>query len=57
MRPTAHAVEWSCLRQAVAAAGKLALSHFGAGGAHWFKGPGQVVTAADLEIDRLLHDA
>jgi myo-inositol-1(or 4)-monophosphatase len=41
----------------VSAAGKLALNHFGARGAHWFKGPGQVVTAADLEIDRLLHDA
>ena len=37
----------------LAAAGKLALRHFSARGAHWFKGPGQVVTAADLEIDRL----
>jgi myo-inositol-1(or 4)-monophosphatase len=40
----------------VAEAGDLARSHFRAGGAHWFKGPGQVVTAADVEIDRLLHE-
>jgi myo-inositol-1(or 4)-monophosphatase len=57
VRPTAHAAEWRCLRAAVATAGTLALSHFGARGGHWFKGPGQVVTAADLEIDRLLHDS
>jgi myo-inositol-1(or 4)-monophosphatase len=52
-----HAAEWSCLRHAVAAAGELALSHFRAGGPHWFKGPGQIVTAADLEVDRLLHES
>jgi myo-inositol-1(or 4)-monophosphatase len=40
----------------MAAAGDLALSHFRAGGEHWFKGPGQVVTAADVEVDRLLHE-
>jgi myo-inositol-1(or 4)-monophosphatase len=40
----------------VAAAGRLALHDFSARGAHWFKGPGQIVTAADLEIDRLLHE-
>jgi myo-inositol-1(or 4)-monophosphatase len=40
----------------VAAAADLALRHFRAGGDHWFKGPGQVVTAADLEVDRLLHE-
>jgi myo-inositol-1(or 4)-monophosphatase len=57
VRSTTHAVEWSCLRRAVAAAGKLALCHFGAGGAHWFKGPGQVVTAADLDVDRLLYNS
>jgi myo-inositol-1(or 4)-monophosphatase len=57
VRSTQHAEEWSCLRRAVAAAGELALSHFGAGGAHWFKGPGQVVTAADLEVDHLLYDS
>ena len=56
MRSTEHAAEWSCLRRAVAAAGELALSHFSARGPHWFKGPGQIVTAADLEVDRLLHE-
>jgi len=52
-----HGTEWRCLRAAVAAAGDLALRHFRATPAHWFKGPGQVVTAADLEVDRLLHEA
>jgi myo-inositol-1(or 4)-monophosphatase len=41
----------------VAAAADVALRHFRAGGDHWLKGPGQVVTAADLEVDRLLHEA
>ena len=31
-------------------------SHFGAGRRSWYKGPGQVVTEADLEVDALLHD-
>ncbi len=44
------------LRRAVTAAGALALEHFRAGPAHWYKGPGQVVTQADLAIDGLLHD-
>ena len=57
MRATAHEAEWRCSRAAVAAAADLALRHFRAGGEHWFKGPGQVVTAADLEVDRLLHEA
>jgi myo-inositol-1(or 4)-monophosphatase len=56
VRRSEHEAEWRCLCAAVAAAGDLALSHFRAGGEHWFKGPGQVVTAADVEIDRLLHD-
>ena len=56
MRGSEHEAEWRCLRAAIAAAGDLALSHFRAGGERWFKGPGQVVTAADLEIDRLLHE-
>ena len=43
------------LRQAVAAAGDLALEHFVARRGHWYKGPGQVLTEADLEVDRLLH--
>jgi myo-inositol-1(or 4)-monophosphatase len=44
------------LRRAVTAAGALALEHFRAGPGHWYKGPGQVVTQADLAIDGLLHD-
>jgi myo-inositol-1(or 4)-monophosphatase len=44
------------LRRAVTAAGALALEHFRAGPEHWYKGPGQVVTHADLAIDGLLHD-
>jgi myo-inositol-1(or 4)-monophosphatase len=48
--------EWRCLRSAMAAACELALSHFRTGGEHWFKGPGQVVTAADVEVDRLLYE-
>jgi myo-inositol-1(or 4)-monophosphatase len=43
------------LRDAVAAAGALALEHFRARGRHWYKGQGQVVTEADLAVDRLLH--
>ena len=41
---------------AAVAAGELAMSHFGAGRASWYKGPGQVVTEADLAVDALLHD-
>jgi myo-inositol-1(or 4)-monophosphatase len=44
------------LREAVCAAGALALEHFHTDRHHWYKGPGQVVTAADLAVDRLLHD-
>jgi myo-inositol-1(or 4)-monophosphatase len=43
-------------REAAIAAGELALSHFGAGRRSWYKGPGQVVTDADLAVDALLHD-
>ena len=43
-------------REAALAAGALARSHFGAGRRSWYKGPGQVVTDADLEVDALLHD-
>jgi myo-inositol-1(or 4)-monophosphatase len=56
VRDSEHAAEWRCLRAALAAAGDLALCHFRAGGERWFKGPGQVVTAADIEVDRLLHE-
>jgi myo-inositol-1(or 4)-monophosphatase len=45
------------LRRAVAAAGALALEHFQAGAPSWQKAPGQLVTEADLAVDRLLYDA
>ena len=57
MTGSEHAAEWHCLRAAIGAASELALGHFRSGSAHWYKGPGQVVTAADLEVDRLLHEA
>ena len=56
MTGSEHQAEWRCLRSAMAAACELALSHFRTGGEHWFKGPGQVVTAADVEVDRLLYE-
>jgi myo-inositol-1(or 4)-monophosphatase len=43
-------------RAAAVAAGDLALSHFCTGRKSWYKGPGQVVTEADLAVDGLLHD-
>jgi myo-inositol-1(or 4)-monophosphatase len=49
-------VDRQLLRRAVAAAGALALEHFRADPEHWYKAPGQVVTHADLAVDRLLHD-
>jgi myo-inositol-1(or 4)-monophosphatase len=48
--------ELQLARDAAAAAGALALSHFRTGGRSWHKGPGQVVTEADLAVDALLHD-
>ena len=48
--------ELELARAAALAAGELALSHFGAGRRSWYKGPGQVVTEADLAVDALLHD-
>jgi myo-inositol-1(or 4)-monophosphatase len=51
-----HAAEWHCLRVAIGAASEIALRHFRGRSRHWYKGPGQVVTAADLEVDRLLHE-
>jgi myo-inositol-1(or 4)-monophosphatase len=44
------------LRQAITQAGDLALQHFHAPPRHWYKGPGQVLTEADLAVDRLLKD-
>jgi myo-inositol-1(or 4)-monophosphatase len=48
--------ELQLAREAAATAGELVLSHFGGGGRSWHKGPGQVVTEADLAVDALLHD-
>lgn len=48
--------ELDLTREAAVAAGALAESHFGTGRRSWYKGPGQVVTEADLEVDALLHD-
>jgi myo-inositol-1(or 4)-monophosphatase len=48
--------ELELARAAAVAAGDLALSHFGADRKSWYKGPGQVVTEAELAVDALLHD-
>jgi myo-inositol-1(or 4)-monophosphatase len=44
------------LRTAVKAASELAMRYFRADPEHWTKGPGQIVTEADIAIDRQLHD-
>ncbi len=44
------------LRRAIAAAGELAVEHFRSGRRHWYKGPGQVLTQADLDVDQLLKE-
>jgi len=44
------------LSTAAAEAGSIALRHFRKGGRQWQKGPGQIVTDADIEIDQALHD-
>jgi myo-inositol-1(or 4)-monophosphatase len=44
-------------RRAVHAAGEIALRYFQKAHTSWEKGPGQIVTEADIEIDRFLHDA
>lgn len=38
-------------------AGEIAMRHFCNGHATWEKGPGQIVTAADIEIDQMLFKA
>ena len=42
---------WSALPEA----GEIAMHHFRKAGGGWEKSPGQIVTEADLAIDRLLH--
>lgn len=44
------------LSTAVMEAGKIALSHFRHDPRQWYKGPGQIVTEADIEVDRYLYD-
>jgi len=43
--------------EAAREAGRIAMRHFRSGHATWQKGPGQIVTAADIEIDHFLRDA
>ncbi|MCS6780452.1 MAG: 3'(2'),5'-bisphosphate nucleotidase CysQ [Geminicoccaceae bacterium] len=45
------------VRDAVREAGRIAMRFFGKAHARWEKGPGQIVTEADLAIDRYLHAA
>ena len=44
------------LSTAVAEAGAITLRYFRTDARQWYKGPGQIVTEADLEVDRCLHD-
>lgn len=46
----------SLLSTAIAKAGAIALRHFRNAPRQWYKGPGQIVTEADIEVDRCLHD-
>ena len=41
---------------ATRAAGEVAMRHFRQAPKQWEKGPGQVVTEADIAVDRLLHE-
>jgi myo-inositol-1(or 4)-monophosphatase len=43
------------VRDAVLEAGRIAMRFFGTRHERWEKGPGQIVTEADLAIDRYLH--
>lgn len=44
------------LSRAVDEAGAIALRHFRSDARQWYKGPGQIVTEADIEVDQCLHD-
>jgi myo-inositol-1(or 4)-monophosphatase len=44
------------VRAVVAEAGRLAMRHFRTDYARWEKGPGQIVTEADLAVDELLKE-
>lgn len=45
------------VRAVVQEAGRIAMRHFGQPHRRWEKGPGQIVTEADIEIDAFLHQA
>lgn len=45
------------LRDAVVAAGRIAMDAFGRGGRSWEKSPGQVLTETDLAVDHTLKDS
>jgi myo-inositol-1(or 4)-monophosphatase len=53
--PGQNEIEVACARDAVIEAGRIAMRFFGKQHARWEKGPGQIVTEADLAIDRYLH--
>lgn len=44
------------LSTAVAKASAIALHHFRNDARQWYKGPGQIVTEADIAVDRCLHE-
>jgi len=50
-----HAALRPGLRDAVLAAGRIAMAAFGRGGRAWEKSPGQILTETDLAIDRALE--
>lgn len=53
--PAALAADLELVCAAVDEAAGLAMTHFERDAGHWYKGPGQVLTAADLEVDQLLR--
>lgn len=54
--PDDLASDRALLSTAVAKAGEIARHYFRADVKSWYKGPGQIVTEADIAIDRQLHD-
>lgn len=46
----------SAVTDAAREAGRIAMRHFRSGHETWEKGPGQIVTAADIEIDHFLRE-
>ncbi len=51
------AADRALLSTAIMEAGEIARRYFRADAKSWTKGPGQIVTEADIAIDRQLHDA